>query len=204
MPLKLPMIVVPKTYKPDQLGGYLLNDVDVTYKLLIDKANYKVFSRIEKENIIYDMVNNMNATAYKINKQVLSFILEYGVKYDIIMDINKKHEYSGIKRTKRQDRIYRSHMSKIILEQNILGVASTYQNVPNIYFPVRLDQRGRVYCEPNYFNYQSNELAKSLISFAHPGQIKRKDTIAISYFKAYGAICYGNGLERKSLNKRVQ
>lgn len=204
LPLKLPMIVVPKLYKVNQLGGYLLNDVEVTSKLLIDKANYKIFSRIDKENIIYDMVNNINATPYKINKEVLSFILEYGVMYDIIMDINKKHEYSDIKRTKRQDRIYRSHMSKIILEQNILGIATTYKNVPNMYFPVRLDQRGRVYCEPNYLNYQSNELAKSLISFVHPGKIKRNDNVAISYFKAYGAICYGNGLEKKSLNKRVQ
>lgn len=58
----------------------------------------------------------------------------------------KKHEYSYIKRTKRQDKIYRAYMNKIILEQNILGIAMSYINVPSIYFPLRSDQRGRLYC----------------------------------------------------------
>lgn len=205
IPLKLPMIVEPKVYHHDQLGGYLLNDVKVTEGLIIDKANYKEYSTIEKDNnIFYDMVNNLNKTPYKVNKEVLNFIIEYGIQYDIIDDINKKHEYADIKRTKRQDKIYRAHMSKITLEQTILGIAVSYVNVPNIYFPVRSDQRGRLYCEPNYFNYQSSELAKSLISFSLPGKIKRKDTTAIEYFKAYGTNCYGNGLDKKSLSKRVQ
>ena len=121
----------------------------------------------------------------------------------MISDINKKHEYSDIKRTKRQDKIYRAYMSKTILEQNILGIAISYKNVPNIYFPIRSDQWGRLYCEPNYFNYQSNELSKSLISFSIPGKLKIKDTTAIEYFKAYGANCYGNGLDKKSINRRV-
>ena len=69
-----------------------------------------------------------------------------------------------------------------------------------IYFPVRLDQRGRIYCEPLYFNYPSCELAKSLISFANPGTLERKDTTAISYLKAYGA--NGHGLDNHE--KRVQ
>lgn len=204
MPLKLPMIVEPKPYTSNQLGGFLLNDVEVTDDLIIDKANYKEFSTLEKDNVVYDMVNNMNKTPYKVNKEVLDFIRNYGVIFDMVSDISKKHEYDGIKRTKKQEREYRAHMSKITLEQSIMGIAYAYENIPNMYFPLRSDQRGRIYCEPNYFNYQSNELAKSLISFSYPGKIKRNDTTAIDYFKAYGTNCYGNGLDKKSLSMRVQ
>lgn len=201
VPLKLPMIVEPKPYTSKELGGYLLNDVEKTESLLINKANYKQDSDIVKGNIIYDMVNNINKTSYKINNEVLEFIQDYGVDYGLIEDVNKKHPLEDIKRNKRQDKVYRAYKSKIILEQNILGIANTFVNM-SIYFPVRLDQRGRIYCEPLYFNYQSSDLAKSLISFTFPGIINRKDTNAIEYFKAYGANCYGHGLDKKSYTKR--
>ncbi len=203
VPLKLPMIVEPKPYTSKELGGYLLNDVEKTENLLINKANYKQSSGIVKGNIIYDMVNNINKTSYKINEEVLEFIQEYGVDYGLIEDVNQKHPLEDIKRNKRQDKIYRAYKSKIILEQNILGVANTFINM-SIYFPVRLDQRGRIYCEPLYFNYQSSELAKSLISFTFPGIINRRDTNAIEYFKAYGANCYGHGLDKRSYTKRAE
>lgn len=203
VPLKLPMIVEPKPYTSKQLGGYLLNDVEKTENLLINKANYKQNSEIIKGNIIYDMVNNINKTCYKINKEVLDFIHEYGVEYGLIEDVNQKHPLENIKRNNRQDKIYRAYKSKIILEQNILGVADTFANM-SIYFPVRLDQRGRIYCEPLYFNYQSSELAKSLISFTFPGIINRKDYNAIEYLKAYGANCYGHGIDKKSYTKKIE
>jgi DNA-directed RNA polymerase len=201
VPLKLPMIVEPKPYTSKELGGFLLNGVENTESLLIDKANYKESSTI-KENIIYSMVNNMSKTPYRVNKEVLDFIQIHGIKYGLIEDVTKYHEFEFIKRTKRQDTVYRSYRSKLILEKNILGVANTYLNV-SMYFPLRLDQRGRIYCEPLYFNYQSTELAKALISFAKPGIIHRKDKLTIDYLKSYGANCYGNGLDKKSYSKRV-
>lgn len=140
IPLKLPLLVEPKPYNHEQLGGFLLNDVKITEGLIIDKANYKEYSTIEKDNnIFYDMINNMSKTPYKVNKKVLKFIIKYSVEYELISGVNKIYQYSDIKRTKRQDKIYRAYMSKIILEQNILGIAMTYLNVPSIYFPLRSD-----------------------------------------------------------------
>jgi DNA-directed RNA polymerase len=52
-----------------------------------------------------------------------------------------------------------------------------FAKFPRFYFPVRLDVRGRIYSMPNYFNYQSTELAKALILFAEPSIIKKTDTI---------------------------
>ena len=65
IPLKLPMLIEAKAYNHQQLGGYLLNDVKITENLIIDKANYKENSTIEKDNnIFYAMVNNINKTSY--------------------------------------------------------------------------------------------------------------------------------------------
>ena len=64
------------------------------------------------------MINNMNNTPYKVNEKVLYFILEHGVEYQMISDVNKKHEYYDIKRTKRQ---------------NILGIAISYLHLIYIF-----------------------------------------------------------------------
>lgn len=90
------------------------------------------------------------------------------------------------------------------MQQNILSIADTFSKVSKIYFPIRLCNRTRMYCETNYFNYQSNDLAKGLILFANPGEIIKTDYLAIKYLKGYGANMFGNGLDKKSLNNRVK
>lgn len=106
---------------------------------------------------------------------------------------------------KTQQGIYMSHNSKLVLQETILGLAEFYSRFSTIYFPVRLDQRGRLYCTSNYLNYQSNELSKALILFAKPGVINKKDMSSINYLKAYGANCYGvGGISRNSLNFKLK
>lgn len=70
-------------------------------------------------------------------------------------------------------------------------------NVPSIYFTLRSDQRGILYCEPNYFNYQSHELSKSFLLFANPGVIDNSNVECIRYLKPYGANCYGGTVSKK-------
>ena len=95
-------------------------------------------------------------------------------------------------------------MSKIILQETVLGLAEFYSRFNEIYFPVRLDQRGRLYCSPAYLNYQSNDLAKALLLFAIPGIIKRDDKQAVKYLKAYGANCYGGRISKASINTKIE
>lgn len=95
-----------------------------------------------------------------------------------------------------------AHNTQIVLERTILNIVEYYKNYPNIYFPIRSDQRGRLYCMPHFFNYQASELSKALILFSKPGYIQKRDLKAFDYLKLYGANCYG--LSKKSNEEKIE
>jgi DNA-directed RNA polymerase len=55
-----------------------------------------------------------------------------------------------------------------------------------------------MYCISEYLNYQSTELAKSLLLFSKPEKIYKTDEKALKFLKAYGANCFGNKLDKKA------
>lgn len=140
----------------------------------------------------------------------MEFIINKGLKYGLLVnkdyvDSIKRDHFDANKNrwtSSYYDKKYKSEMSKYVLEFNILNISNIFKNLYRIYFPVRLDQRGRVYCVPNYLNYQSNDLSKSLLLFSNESTIHRDNSEAIEYFKIYGANCYGNGINKKSYEKR--
>ena len=91
-----------------------------------------------------------------------------------------------------------SYLSKLELQENILGLADVLLNVHEFFIPVRVDFTGRLYCISEYLNYQSSELAKALLLFSNSERLDKCDKIAINYLKAYGANCFGNKLDKKS------
>lgn len=204
LPMNLPMIVPPKNYSNKQLGGYLLNDVEYDEDLIGHKLGYDIPSVIEDDNIIYDSINNMMRTPFKVNKDLLNYLLKNNHKHKLLISSYYKHEFADIKRNRRQEREYKEFLSNKSLEKYILLIAHIYSNVPEIYFPLKLDQRGRLYPSVSYFHYQASELAKALILFARSDTIKRNEREAIEYLKTYGATCFGNGLDRKSYTKRLE
>ena len=215
LPMRLPMICKPKDYVYSQdfrkniLGGYLLNDLYYTDHIFKEKIGYGKTTVLHENNLIVDLINGLAKTPYKININTLEFINKFGIDKKMVIDPSGKEIKSFIdnpykKMNKRDAKKYRSLLSKIIMEKNILSIAQVYSKVDKIYFPVRLDQRTRIYCETDYFDYQKTDLAKGLINFADPGYIFKYNTNVIKYFKAYGANMYGDGLDKKSLNYRVK
>lgn len=53
--------------------------------------------------------------------------------------------------------------SRKYLEENILGLADMFRNIPKFYLPIQLDYRGRLYCMTKYLNYQGIDLANSFL-----------------------------------------
>ncbi len=210
LPSKLPMIVKPKLYikteTEEKLGGYLLNDELSTDQIFIKNRFYKKQSEIKEKNIVYSLVNNISSVGYKINKDVLDFIMsEYRPYYEnqLIYDDYIHPLLNKTKLTQKDRLTLDSFNSKKELQNNILGLAYMYSNVSEFFIPVRLDSRGRLYCIPDYFHYQSNELAKSLLLFSKPEKVYKNDYESLNYLKLYGANCYGNKLDKKSGQKRI-
>jgi len=204
LPTKLAMIVEPKEYGADKLGGYLLNDVKFVENLFISKAGYGSPSELSENNSIYRMINKMSRVPFKINIELLDFLNNNGYQMGLLTDPAKEHSFQNLeKRTKLQERQYSSHVSKINLQETVLSLAEFYKKFPNIYFPLRLDQRGRIYCSPNYLNYQSTELAKALLLFSEPGIIERSNDSSINYLKLYGANTFGGKTSKSSFSQKA-
>jgi hypothetical protein len=214
LPYKIPMIVKPKDYSLSEsgkeiLGGYLLNDKEFVSPLIIKNSELKDQSVIDKNNYIYKMINNMSSVGFKINEDVLDFILTNGVKYNLVIDPDYVHDLELKKKEGKTLSLYEtkdldSFISKRNLERNIIGLALIYRNILEFFIPVRIDNRGRVYCTSDYLNYQSIELAKSLLSFSKGEKIYKNDKFALNFLKIYGANCFGNGIDKKSYEDRIK
>jgi DNA-directed RNA polymerase len=213
LPYKIPMIVKPNKYFITEsgreiLGGYLLNDREFVSPLIIKNSELKEQSKISKNNYIYKMINNMSSVGFKINEDVLNFIIDNGIKYNLIINPELEHDLElkrkeNKKLSLHESKDLESFISKKNLERNIIGLALIYKNISEFFIPVRIDNRGRVYCTSDYLNYQSIELAKSLLLFSKGEKIYKNDKVALDFLKIYGANCFGNGIEKKSYDDRI-
>lgn len=74
-PLNLPMILPPKDYTINALGGYLLNDDIYKLDIMSKKANMRYSSTItENNNKLYYLLNNTSKVPFKVNKELLGLL----------------------------------------------------------------------------------------------------------------------------------
>jgi len=110
--------------------------------------NWKLSSKstLLSDNIVCSIVNKINSVGFRINSDVLDFILNNNQRYNFLIEnnyihpltlkkINKKLKVSELKELE-------SFQSKKYLEQNILGLSILYKDIPTFDMPVRLDYRG--------------------------------------------------------------
>lgn len=106
IPFNLPMIVEPKDYiNLNRLsdGGYLLNNKEIIQPLFTDNLLQTEKSSILKDNKILECINGIMKTPFKINTQLLDYILN--IPGFISTDIDPPHSNLK-KRTKVQEREY--------------------------------------------------------------------------------------------------
>jgi len=96
LPNRIPMIVPGKLYKLNdnnylELGGYLLNGEEYTDEIILSNWELSSKSRLLEWNDISEMVNKINSVAFKINGNVLDFILLNNEKYGFFTNANYIH-----------------------------------------------------------------------------------------------------------------
>lgn len=187
VPLNLLMIVEPKEYSsPYNLidGGYLLNNEEIIHPLFTKNIHQSEQSSIIKNSVILKSINDIMKIPFKINNPLLEYILNNPG----FLSLDITSPFADVKkRSKSQEKKYQEWKSEKLLNDFILNIAETYRDVSELYFPLMLDFRGRLYPRVTYLNYQGSDLAKALLLFSRPGTIKRLDKTAINYLKSYGA-----------------
>lgn len=130
--------------------------------LIKPKFNQKYKSLGSKR--LYDSIDYLNSIKYKVNKTMLNFVLQELNNADSKL-FNGTNIYQPILDTD-SNQIKDSQISsnsKYNLYNNIITIATLYKE---LYLPVFVDFRGRVYPLSNYINYQAGDLGRSLLLFA--------------------------------------
>lgn len=210
-PVKLPMLMPPIDHKFDsegnqiKFGGYLGNDKQYSEGLFIDKPGYKFPTKIKEPYIAQDGVNGLSKVGFRINHDIFNYLCKYGIEKGLLISHEDKDLVAlfqkKISKSKKILNDVKSKFSKYNLEVNIMSLANCFKDEV-FYIPMRMDQRTRIYTVTDNLDYQGSALARSLFIFDKPGEIRRSDETAIQYFKSFGAICYGNGVDKKSLKLR--
>lgn len=81
-----------------------------------------------------------------------------------------------------------SHNSVFLYNKSILTMAILFKDIKQIYFPLKLDWRGRIYIKGGVLNIQGGELSRSLLMFSK--SVKLNDT-GLESLKIYCANAFG-------------
>lgn len=184
-PVAGPMVVPPAQWGPNgQRGGY-------KYQLkgkyaLIRKVSKVTLKQTEKSAglLVYDAMNGLQETRWKINSDVLSVVDELVMRGGGRAGIPAFREpprafdttaYAALdkeaQRKARQGRAqameaYRTYQGAATKVAGVMVAAKRVIDAEAIYFPYSLDFRGRLYSLSAYLNPQGDDMCRGLLHFA--------------------------------------
>jgi DNA-dependent RNA polymerase len=173
----LPMVSKPKDVEEKgEYYPYLLNNTNVLAldecKVIKGKYDQRYYSKGSVE--FYEGINYINNIKYKINNNMLKFVLtEWKDKESILFKgFNLSQEiYESDSPTIKREK--RKHNALHSLYYNIIHIAYLFRN-QTFFLPVYADFRGRIYTLSNYLSYQGNDLARSLLLFDSEESLNKK------------------------------
>lgn len=200
-----PMISPPLDWKGPRGGGYytLRKGRD-----LVKGKNKNYLDELENLEMptVYDSVNTVQATAWRVNpntlevvNQVIQTPSQLGIfpsrerapypqkPDDIETNLESKRNYAkmcaSIAREERQ------RVSQVVQLDKTVWVANKFVGYSQIYFPHQLDFRGRLYPIPSLLNPQGPDIAKGLLMFAEAKPLGTQN--AADWLAIHGANLYG-------------
>lgn len=211
-----PMVIPPKPWSCPFNGGYLINLKQPIQLVRVKRKECtEIYSDVDMP-IVYEAVNAIQSTAWRINQRVLevSNQIAYWQAIPEGLDMptaepaeppmrpaEADQDGDVHKEWKRQMVHYyqedNKRKSKRLLVNGILALANTYKDDPEIFFPHNLDFRGRVY-PLTTLSPQSNDLGKAHLEFAHGVPLGENGHIWLAF---QGANTYG--LDKKPFEERI-
>lgn len=192
-----------------------------TLKLYVDYMN-----ELDLSNI-YDAVNKIQSTPYRVHKTILELVLYYLDKGGGVAGLAETEPLPRLPRfpysekeidsSEELTKLFKEHKKKLvnlIHKENrrkgrslrailILKLAQEFSKYDEIYFPMNIDFRGRVYPLPTGLNPQGDDMTKGLLQYANPVPVSKKDAPdALRWLAIHGAGLAGH--DKISLEDRVQ
>ncbi len=193
-------VIPPKPWTTPFDGGYLINLKQPIQLVRVKRKECEeIYSDVDMP-IVYEAVNAIQSTAWRINTRVLEVsnqianwkVIPEGLDMPTaepaeppMRPAEADQDEDAHKEWKRQMVHYyqedNKRKSKRLLVNGILALANTYKDDPEIFFPHNLDFRGRVYPLPT-LSPQSNDLGKAHIEFAHGVPLGENGHIWLIFF----------------------
>jgi DNA-directed RNA polymerase len=214
-PLRLPTVVPPKPWDSVRGGGYFSGRPEP----LISRPFPGQLQALEAADLslVYKGLNGLQATPWRVNKRVLAVMQvawENGLeglplpgrepltKPEAPEEVKKAAKGSEVRRTWRRqmrdwhladqkDKAHRFEFSRA------LALADEHADYPAIYFPQRLDFRGRVYSAGTTLHPQGPDECRALLEFAAGKEV---GNAGIRWLGIHGANLYGH--DKVSLDDR--
>lgn len=216
-PMNLPMVIPPKPWTQPIGGGYL-GEASVPKLRMIktrDKDTIDEYFSTDMPDV-YNAVNAIQNTAWRINKSVLNVIDTLsksnstlgGLPTAAEMELPPRPADIDTNEVARREwranaaRRYAAHArstsKKISLTQQ-LYIAKLLKDDEELYFPHQLDFRGRIYPIPSSVNPQSDDVGKSLLEFSEGKPLGETGAfwLAVHLANSYG-------FDKASLEDRVE
>jgi DNA-directed RNA polymerase len=215
-PIVMPMVYPPKAWAAGKPGGYHFR---LRHKFTLVRSPYQhaLHQDIGYADlpVVYEALNAMQATAWRVNQQVLRTVLELqklgggvaGLPNSDPLPLPAKP--LDIAHNEEARKAWRKLVAPI-KEQNAtrrreevstiktLSAARMLRDDPKIYFPYSLDFRGRIYPLPVYLTPYEGDLARSLLTFAEGKPI---DVDGARWLAIHGANCMGKTPEGGKVSK---
>jgi DNA-directed RNA polymerase len=217
-PVFLPTIIPPKPWTNPFEGGYHTKAVRPLRLVKTRNQNYleELFHRVDEMPAVYQAVNAVQETAWKVNEPVLVVMQQV---WDEALDVAavpcrqdtplppKPHDIETNKEARIEwkraaSKVHDANQklrSKRLQMAKILYMAEKFVGEKAIYFPHQLDFRGRLYAVPSFLNPQGCDMAKSLLQFAEGKSI---GSSGLKWLKIHAANCFGE--DKCSLDGRVK
>lgn len=179
-PRYLPMVVPPYPWQPEAQGGYVRIRTP-----FISKPTHTQKAALKDADLssVYDCLNAVNATPWRINGRILDVVREVWQQGGGVTGVPHARNFPIPPRPDEIDddpevkAAWKAEASEIHGRNarlrgerkeflNKLGVAEQMAARDEIYFPHQFDFRGRAYPIPPHLNHQGDDLCRGLLEFA--------------------------------------